>query len=791
VTAGPLAHLRVLDLGDLRVALAGRLLADLGADVVKVEGPSGDAERLRPPFAGAHPAADRSLPFLYRHANKRGVRLDLATAAGRERLDGLCAEADVLLENLPAPARLAAGLEPSGLRARHPHLIHVMLPDLGLTGPRAAWRLEALPAFAASGALHVSGFPDLPPCWLPGYVAHDCAAAFACAGALAAVLDRARHGHGQTIEVAVQESAIAGLTPWSIPIGDYTRRYPVLPTAPPRNADGNYYVLPVADGWVRVLPATPRHWRAFVELLGRPEALAGEHWENLIVRILSADVIRAVAGAILVSRPRDEVVDEGRRLGVPIAPVHRPDEFVTAEQTRVRGYFQSTGFPHLGGEPVAMAPFVFGETPVTIRRPAPGPGEDDGGWHEPRARPTAPAPAPVALLAGLRVVSLGVVAVGPEVATPLGELGADVVKIESHVKLDPLREVALEQDAPNRAFTFNDENRGQRSVCLDLRQPRARELALALCALADVVIENNRGGVAAKWGLDYDDVRRVRPDVVYLASQGYGRGGPLGGVQGFGPLNGAFAGATFLWNHADAPYPGASALNHPDHVASKLGLVAVLAALEHRRRTGRGQLIDLAQTEAAAFLLGEAYLEGPCTGRPASPAGNRVPYACPHGVFPCDGNDRWVAIAVMDDDEWARLCREAAWKPETRWNTLAGRLADSDAIEARVAAWTRTQRMDDVAARLQTIGISAMPVLDGDDLRADAHLAVRGAIVTVEHPEIGPERHIANPMRMSRTPVRHAGPSPLLGADTARVLGDWLGLDETAVAELVDRGVCR
>jgi benzylsuccinate CoA-transferase BbsF subunit len=373
----------------------------------------------------------------------------------------------------------------------------------------------------------------------------------------------------------------------------------------------------------------------------------------------------------------------------------------------------------------------------------------------------------------------------------LGELGAEVVKIESRVKLDPLREVALEPDAPNRAFTFNDENRGQRSVCLDLRQAEARALALALCAHADVVVENNRGGVAASWGLDYEDVRRVRPDVVYLASQGYGRGGPLGTVQGFGPLNGAFAGVTYLWNHADAIYPGGSALNHPDHVASKLGLVAVLAALEHRRRTGRGQFIDLAQTEAAAFLLGEAYLEGPCTGTPAAPSGNRVPYACPHGVFPCDGNDRWVAIAVTSDEGWLRLCAEAGWTPEPAWATSVGRLAACEAIEAQVSKWTRSQSMEHVAARLQAIGISAMPVLDGDDLRTDAHLAARHAIVTVQHPEVGAERHIANPLRLSRTPVAHAGPSPLLGADTEVVLHDWLGLDGGRIAELIESGVCR
>src|SRR6266704_2355350 len=139
---------------------------------------------------------------------------------------------------------------------------------------------------------------------------------------------------------------------------------------------------------------------------------------------------------------------------------------------------------------------------------------------------------------------------------------------------------------------------------------RGRELALGLCATADVVVENNRGGVVRSWGLDYEQMRRVRPDVIYIASQGFGGGGPLAEASAYGPLNSTFAGANWLWNHPDAPYPAGSSLNHPDHIASKLGVVAVLAALEHRHRTGQGQFIEIAQTESAAYLLGEFYLEG-------------------------------------------------------------------------------------------------------------------------------------------------------------------------------------
>jgi crotonobetainyl-CoA:carnitine CoA-transferase CaiB-like acyl-CoA transferase len=770
---GPLAHLTVLDLTDLRGALAGRLLADLGADVVKIEPPGGDPGRLQPPFAGNVAAPDRSLPFLFRNANKRGAVIDLHDPDDAARFSALCAGADVLIENYGLNRRQVLDLAPEVVRERYPQLVHVALTDFGLSGPRAHWRAEPLVAFAGSGALFASGFADRPPCWLPGFAAHDCAAVVGVIGALAALRDRARHGAGQTVEVSVQEAAISGLNPWQIPLADYHRLYSMLPTAPPRNADGSYPVIAVADGHVRVLAAGQRHWRGFVDLLGHLDAFAGEEWNFAVFRMLNAHAIRLVAGEALRHRTRADVHAAALARGVPLAPIHTPDEFVAAEQTRTRGYFRRTDFPHLGEAPFAPAPFNFSATPVELRRPAPAldatrsalPSESLAGAAspigEPALRPAHAAPeagGPPA--AGVRAVIFGYAAVVPELGVSLAELGADVIRIESRAHLDLLRAITVEPDRPNRAFTFNDASRGQRSVCLDMRQPRARALALALCAAADVVAENYRGGVLRGWGLDYESVRRQRPDVVYLSSSGFGESGPLASAPSFGPLNAAFAGVNWLWNFPDAPYPAGSSLNHPDHVASKLATLAVLAALEHRRRSGEGQHIEMAQSEAAAFLIGERYLELPCTGRAPRQQGNAADDAVPHGVYPCAGDDRWCAIAVHGDNAWQRFQRCLGWEAEAGWSTLAGRLAARAEIDRRVAAWTRARSADDAATTLQAAGISAMAVLGPDELRVDAHLLARDAIVTVEHPEVGPERHIANPLRMSGTTLVTAPAAP-------------------------------
>lgn len=786
---GPLSHLRVLDLTDLRGALAGRLLADLGADVVKIEPPGGDPGRLQAPFAGNVAAPDRSLPFLYRNLNKRTLSLDLHAAADAERFRALCDAADVLLENYGPNRRQVLDLAPEALRERHPRLVHVVMTDFGLSGPRAHWHAEPIVAFAGSGALFTTGFPDQPPCTLPGYAAHDCASVCGVVGALTALLDRARHGRGQTVEVSAQEAAISGFNPWAIPLADYNRLYPMVPTAPPRAADGNYLVLPVADGFVRILPAGRRHWHGLVEILGRADAFAAPEWEMPLFRMLAHDAIRAVASDALATRTRAEVFAAARARNVPLAPIHTPDEFVASEQSRARGAFHRAGGA-FGDAPVALAPFRFSRTPLAEPPRLPRACEAEAvTWMPPAATaPTAPAGTP--LLAGTRVVVFGYAVVAPELGTLLAELGADVIRVESRAGLDLLRQITIEPDTPNRAFTFNDASRGHRSACFDLRQPRGRELVLQLCASADVVLENYRGGALRHHGIDYAAVSARRPDVIYLSSQGYGATGPLADAPAFGPLNASYCGVQWLWNHPDSPYPAGTSLNHPDHVASKLGAVAVLAALEHRRRTGEGQFIDMAQTEAAVFLLGEHYLRSACTGAPPRQVGNAADDAVPHGVYPSAGDDRWIAVAVPSDAAWERLARCCGWPDDPTLARLAGRLAARAAIDARLAEWTRARDPEDAAAVLQAAGVSAMPVLGPDELRVDAHLLARGAIVTVEHPEIGPERHIGTPLRLSATPLATAGPAPLLGAATEDVLVDVLGLSPEEARQLIADGTC-
>ncbi|HWE55099.1 MAG TPA: CoA transferase [Acidimicrobiales bacterium] len=757
---------RILDLTDIRGAMCARMLADLGADVIRLDRPD--------------PAADRDpVAHAYRNANKR-FRSMPETA---EELHELISRADVLVENLAPGERAALGLDPAATEARHPHLVHVVLADFGLTGPRAGWRLEPLVAQAAGGTLFASGFRELAPCWFPGYLGPDTAAVHGFIGAIAALADRRRHGRGQTVEVSVQEATLAGTNPWSVAMNDYLKINPFLPAEGKRNADGFYFVLPAADGWVRFVIGNDKQWMGAMHLGRDPEVLMEPEWLDQMYRRMNADVARLVMSDALRDRTRTQLFEEARLLGATMGVIHMPSEYVAHEQVRTRAVFSESRLPGLEGGPLVRPPLRFSATPGRRDMAPPEPAEP---WGD---RPTeASSGESGLLLAGTRVVEFGMAAVGPEASLVLSELGADVIKIESSAHLDVLRLAGF--DRINCAFAFNVECRGRRSVTLNLDTEKGRELAFALCAAADVVIENYRGGVLENMGLGYEAVKGANPSVVYASSQGYGRGGPLGEMAAYGPLNLGFVGLHHLWNHPDSPYPCGTSLNHPDHVAGKFLGGAIIAALEHRRLAGEGQLIDMAQTEFAAYLRGEVYLEAWRLGADPVAIGNDSNTVSPHGVYPAAGEDRWVAIVVTDDQQWAELVALAGWPDDPATATNDGRLENRAAVNERLAAWTAGQDPAELAGRLQAKGISAAPVMGPLDHLADDHMMARGAIVELQHPEVGSERHIGNPIRMSVTEQRVAPSAPCLGADTVEVLGQVLGLAPEEVDQLIASGVC-
>ena len=399
-----------------------------------------------------------------------------------------------------------------------------------------------------------------------------------------------------------------------------------------------------------------------------------------------------------------------------------------------------------------------------------------------------------AALAGLRVVEFGVFAAGPTVGKHLGEHGAVVVRVESRSRPDGFRVhyPPYKDNIPglNRTGTFAIFNDSKLGVTLNLKHPQALGLAARLVAWADVLIENFVPGVMARNGLGYDAVREKNPSIVYLSSCNMGQTGPKAAQRGFGSQLTSQSGFTFLAGEADGE-PMLLFGPYIDFVAVGFGLVAVLAALDHRRRTGEGQHIDLSQYESGLQFIAPALLEYELTGRLPTRAGNRSADAAPHGAYPCRGEDRWCVIAVGSEEEWRAFCGAAGrpeWAADERFASLDARKTHEDALDALVGAWTSRHGAREIMERLQAAGVRAGVVNRLADLFDDPQLHHRRAWRDLEHPELGRFSYEAPPFLLSETPAALYR-SPLLGEHNTMVYRDMLGLSEDEIARLTRDGV--
>ena len=400
-------------------------------------------------------------------------------------------------------------------------------------------------------------------------------------------------------------------------------------------------------------------------------------------------------------------------------------------------------------------------------------------------------------LAGVRVVELGWAAAGPLVGTYLASHGAEVIHVESGTALDPFRSTYPpfkdNLPEPDRAAMFAFYNAGKRGVTLDLRQPRAVELALRLIAAADVVIESFPAGTLARRGLGVDAMRAARPDLVILSSCNQGQTGPHARHPGYGSQLTALAGFTQLLGDPDRT-PVILYGPYIDYIAVGYGVIAILAALERRARTGEGCVIDLSQYEAGLQFMTPALLEYDADRTIPTRAANRDRVAVPHGVYPSSEADSWIALSVWDDDEWERL-REALGDPEwARDAALAsadGRRGREAWIDERIAEWSRRQPRSSAVARLRSRGLRAAPVESVGELFRDPQLAERRAWRESSHPVIGGMKLMAPPFVLSDSPQGPDRPGPTLGQHTEEVFRGIVGLDAAQYAALEAEGVFR
>ena len=804
-----LSSYRVLDLTDRQGMFCGYVLAHLGAEVIAIEPPGGSEARFAPPFRGDTGGREDGLWWQAYARGKSSCVLDLASAAGRERFGELAAGADFVIESFPAAQARALGVDYETLAAGNPSLIVVSVSPFGRTGPKADWPATDLTVWASSGAQILAGDSDRAPVRtsVPQSFLH--AGADAAAAALIALQERHRSGLGQHVDISAQQSSAqaalaanlgapnnSGLTVQRV-AGGLAGAFPIQLTWP--CADG-YVAITLLFGAAFTVPT--RNLLAWVHEGGCcSERDVETDWGLEIAAMMREeaspepyfDLCRKI-GRFTATRTQQALFEEGLRRGVYIAPAFDVAGLLREPQFHERGFWARLD---AGADAPVRVPGAFSKlskSPLSLPGRAPALGVSTLGVSTLTARPPAEAPeaarAEASLpLAGLKVVDFMWVIAGPLCTRVLADYGATVIKVESSVRVDPARgspafkdgEPGVETGVPFASF-----NAGKMSVTVDPSNPVGREVILDLVRWADIVTESFSPKAMKGWGLDYASLREVNPSLVMLSSCLMGQSGPRAQVPGYGNMAAALAGFYDLTGWPDRS-PAGPYLAYTDGIAPRFMLASLLGALEHRRRTGEGQYIDLSQAEAAIHLLAPAILEHELNGRVWHRMGNRDLEFCPHGVYPAGGDDRWVAIACQSDAAWDAMCGVIGrddLRSDPGLATASGRRAREDELDGAIARWTERRPEYDIQAALIEAGVAAHVVQNSPECVKDPQLRHRRHFVAVLHASLG-EMVVENTRSvLSRTPSRVERAGPELGEHNVAVLADILGYDDERMADV-------
>jgi crotonobetainyl-CoA:carnitine CoA-transferase CaiB-like acyl-CoA transferase len=798
---------QVVELGQgVAAAFGAKLMALLGAAVIKVETPEGDTTRRFGPFPGAIPDPEKSGLFQYLNADKRGITLDLLSANDRRMLDGVLAGADILIHDVPPAARADCGLDSGVLSRNHPRLIVTSISAYGGFGPRADYRAHEINALHSSGlaALNprLSDRPDLPPLKPYGHHAEFHGGLYAAAAALAALRYRTKSGAGQAIDVSEQECLAAALElslVWYTYEGKRTSRMGWVNSAPTG-------IFDCADGIAEVMCVEDAHWHRLAEFLNRREWLDEEIFKQRPSRIQNSDAANALVQSALVDRRMLEVVRGLQAVRVPASPVSTMEELYNDEHLKSREFF----VPLPGASVLAPSvPFKSTAMGWSMRRTAPRLGEHDGEVQREiaarsgaelnpmagrDARPTEKAQ--TGPLSGVRVLDFSWVWAGPFCTLQLAHLGAEVIRVETSKRPCINRVIppyAEGKAGVNRAGSFNQWNQGKRSLQLDLAKPQAAEIARELARHCDIAVENFAPGVIDRFGVGYQALRAARPDLIMLSMSGYGQTGPYAKFVSYGLMIASHCGLHTMSSY-EGDRPRELGISYADPTTGIFGAYLIIAALMHRDRTGKGQHIDLSMLEAMEMIMPEPLLEYAIGGgREPHPMGNHDPWMAPHNCYKARGDaEAWVTIAVGNEVEWTALCgvmEMPAMADDARFRTAPARKRNEAELDRIISAWTSQRDRWEITETLQRAGVAAIPMYTNEDAAKDRHMRERGFLVELPHPEIGAYTHAGVPWTMSHTPCKVRSAAPCLGADTDDVLSKILGYSPEKIAELRASGI--
>jgi crotonobetainyl-CoA:carnitine CoA-transferase CaiB-like acyl-CoA transferase len=782
-----LGHLRVIELGDIPASYATRQLADLGADVIKVEPPGGDPNRRLPPFAGNIEHPERSLTFINANTNKRSVMLDLGRESDREIFSKLLASANLLVEATPMGYLEKFGFTDNSFRERFPQLAIVSITPFGRTGPYRYYKGSDAIANATGGFLYGQGDNTKGQCTAPSHLAYQMAGSMAALLGLAGVRHARVTGAGQRIDMSLQE-ALTFTNSSSVARYSRENRLERRPGGKAYGGAGTN-IYRCKDGrYVHFTTNMPHMWKEFAQNWMSDKSLAGPEWGNPRYRDEHSDEVAKAFADFIGQFSADDFANQAQARHLAAAPLNTIGQFVDCEQNRAREWLQEIDHPVIGKYKAPGAPMRLSLTPMRVRRPAPLLDQhrkdilaeleklDANTLKIQNVESNSRRP----MLAGLRLADLTQQYAGPLGTELLAYYGMEVVKIESNVVPSKEREAAVHACM----------NRAKLGCTINLRHAEGKELLKQLVAKSDLVVDNFSSGVLERLGFSFDVLQQINPGIVQAVMPGWGLTGPLKTWVAWGWQLLAYTGIMRLWGYPDSPMETRCKIAWPDRVGSVTMALGVLAALEYQARTGKGQFIEAGMLEAQGAMMGPAILDYTVNGNEWDARGYREilgePYA-PYGCYPCAGDDNWIIIACASDEEWqsiVQLIGKTSWAAAAKFASHAGRKEHRDELDRKLSDWTRKCTPKQAFRLLQEAGVAAGIPSSGEDLFHDIHLRARGHIVETEARPWGKITHHGLPGIPALSAADAARPAPWIGANNHQVFGDILGLSSARIEEL-------
>jgi crotonobetainyl-CoA:carnitine CoA-transferase CaiB-like acyl-CoA transferase len=779
---------RVLDLSSGNADEVTRLFADLGADVLKVEPPGGNLARDElPTLAGA------SIPFAVHNANKRSAVLDPLDEDDCSRFRDLAAYADIVVDSGLDGLAGAFGASGAELATQYPHLVVLSITDFGATGPRSSWRATDPVFYAMCGSLSRSGPTAGTPVLPPDGIASATAAVQAAWAALVAYYNRLRCGTGEYIDFSRFDAVVMALDPVFGAHGQAAAgiRRTGQWRGRPKNQDA-YPIYPCQDGYVRLCVLAPRQWHGLRRWLGEPEDFQDPKYDALGARFAAWHEIGVLIEALFAGQTMKDLVTAGQAHGVPIAAVLTPSQILGSEHFQAVGAIADAELVPGVRTSVPTGYFVVDGQRSGLRAPAPTAGQDEPCWlAAPPVVPSPPGKPGDYPFAGLRILDLGVIVAGGELSRLFGDLGAEVIKVESADYPDGLRQ-ARAGDAMSETFAWT--HRNHLGFGLDLRTAEGKEIFGRLVAQADAVFANFKPGTLSALGFSYETLRAINPRIVLAGSSAFGNSGPWSTRMGYGPLVRAATGVTRLWTSDDLDNLGDTGRHafydattiFPDHVVGRVTAIAALAALIRRDHTGSGSHVHVSQAEAVVNQLDTLYVTQ--AARAAGIRHIRDDVGL-HAVYPCAGDDEWCVISIATDDEWRRatwIFDHQEWADDPRFATGESRLANRGELVGLVSAWTRMRTPVRAAELLQAAGVAAGPMNRPPDILEDPQLIERKLYSDMVHPLIDhPLPAETGPAPFQHIPAAPQRPAPLPGQDTREICRSVLAMSPEQTERLI------